>query len=260
MPVPRRTQVRNWLHDVCRDTADAARKALRGRSPGKTVRQGASGSPTSALDATAERVLIQRLRDAPVPMNLLSEEIGYIATKGAEWTLVADPVDGTRNALRGIPINCVSLAVGRNDLSGVEMGIVHTIPTGQDYWAERGRGATLDGKRIRPAKVDPDEVLLGMALDWEDNLRVPRGPNVHFRDLGSSAMEMCYVAQGVLDGFLTTQPLLRVIDIAASTLILREAGGIVQNLDRTELNVPYNLKVRFPLVALGHASTWRHLR
>jgi fructose-1,6-bisphosphatase/inositol monophosphatase family enzyme len=259
MAVPRRAQVRSWLEETAARTADAARRALRSRAPERTVQTGASGSPTSALDRVAERVIIRELRNAPIPLNLCSEEIGNVE-RGAEWWLVADPVDGTRNALHGVPFHAVSLAIGRRDLSGVELGLVHSIPTPGDYWAEKGRGATFNGRRLRVRRGGRMEPLVGTALDYERGLRIPKGERLHFRDLGSAALEMCLVASGGLDAFLCDQPMLRIVDIAASTLIVREAGGHVLDLAKKPLNVPFDVRAKFPMVALGDARLWRALR
>lgn len=259
MAVPKRAQVRSWLEETAHKVATSARKALAARDPGRTVRMGASGSPTSRMDEVAEQALVRELRHAPIKLNLISEELG-ILHQGGEWWLVADPVDGSRNALHGIPHYAVSLAIGRRDLSDVELGLVQSIPGPDAYWAEKGRGATLGGKRLRPRKHDPHEILVGTALDYSRGLRLPTGAPVHFRDLGSAALEMCYVAQGLLDAFYVPQPLLRVIDVAASTLIVREAGGRVFDLGKRPLNASYDLRTRFPMVALGDARAWGALR
>lgn len=259
MAVPRRAQMRQWLHEVAEKTAAAARRALKARAPERIVQTGASGSPTSALDRMAERVLLREIRDAPIPLNLCSEEIGNV-DRGAEWWLVADPVDGTRNALHGVPFHAVSLAIGRGDLSGIEMGLVLSIPTTGAWYAEKGKGATVDGRPIRRRRNRVLEPLIGTALDYERGLKIPQGEKLHFRDLGSAALEMCLVATGGLDAFYCDQSLLRVVDIAASTLIVRESGGHVFDLAKKPLNVPFDVRVKFPMVALGDAKLWEALR
>lgn len=255
MTLPQRSKLRDFLLDLAEETRQAARRALQEKAPSRIVRTGASGSPTSALDAAAEQVLIDRLPEAPVPLNLLSEEVGFI-DHGAHHTLVADPVDGTRNALRGIPFYCVSLAVGTRDLRSVELGLVHSIPHEELYLAEKGRGAMLNGDPIRVRKMNAHEVVFGAALDYERGLKLPGQAHLHFRDLGSAALEMCLVAQGGLDGFLSTKPYLRVIDIAAASLIVEEAGGRVLNLKKKPLNAPFDVQNRIAMVALGDAAAW----
>ena len=242
--------MRSWLEEVAEATKKEALAALKRKEPWKAVSMGASGAPTSALDAAAEKVIIDALKDAPVPLNLATEEAG-IVYNGAEWWLISDPVDGTRNALRNLPFHCVSLAIGQNDLSGVEMGIVHSIPSKETWWAEKGKGATRDGQKVKARKLRTEEILLSAALDYEKRLIWPKTSHVHVRDLGSAALEMCYVAAGAFDGFYSTQPLLRVVDIAASTLIVREAGGVVLDWNGDDLRVPFDVRKKFPMVALG---------
>lgn len=258
MAVPKRAAMRDWLYEVAGETARAARRALAAREPQRIVMTGASGSPTSALDRVAEKVIIGRLKDAPVPLNLCSEEVGTL-DEGAEWTLIADPVDGTRNALHGIPFHAVSLAVGRRDLAGVEMGLVYGIPNGDDYWAEKGRGATHGGRRLKVRKLGVLEPLVGTALDYARGLRIPQGHKLHFRDLGSAALEMCFVAEGGLDGFLCARPIVRVVDVAASTLIVQEAGGEATALDGSPLKVPFDASKKFEIVAVGDPDLRRWL-
>lgn len=260
MAVPKRQRVKAWLHDVAQETAQAIQRARRTKDPGRYVAMGADGTPTSAIDRAAERIIIQRLDDAPIPLNLVSEEIGHI-DRGAEWTVVADPVDGTRNASRGIPFYCVCLGIGRNDLSGMEMGLVHSVPDQRVYWAEQGHGARLDGRRIEARKMHKGEILVGAALDYEKKkLRLPGDARIHFRDLGSAALEMCLVARGGLDGFLSTDPYVRIVDVAASTVVVREAGGHVLGLNQKPLNAPFDVKNRFAMVVLGDLAAWKVLR
>lgn len=259
MPVPRRAAVIDWLHEVSRTARAAAQAALRSRTAGRTVQIGASGSASAEFDVATELAIVNSLKDAPIPFNIVSEELGE-RHLGAEWSLVIDPVDGSRNAARGIPFYCVSIAVARKDLRGVEMGIVQNIPNGQVYFGERGHGATRDGRAIHPRRMDPAEVLVGAALDYEKGFRFPTRKKTHFRDFGSAALEMCFVADGQLDAFLCVQPYLRVIDIAASTLIVKEAGGRVWDLKKKPLNVPFLVRNRFAMIAVGDARVWRVLR
>lgn len=260
MAVPRRNQVVDWLYDVGAVARRAAQRALQSRTANRTVQVGASGAPSAEFDVATERAILRTVRDAPIPLNVASEELGEIQN-GAEWTLVVDPVDGSRNAAHGIPFYCVSLALARGDLSGVEIGFIQDIPHGGVYLAERKRGAALDGRRIRPRALDESELLVGAALDYEQGVRLPKTTaKTHFRDLGSAALEMCMVADGRLDAFLATKPYIRVIDIAASTLVLREAGGRVWDLRKQPLNVPLKVRHRFGLVAAGHVGAWRFLR
>jgi fructose-1,6-bisphosphatase/inositol monophosphatase family enzyme len=260
MALARASALEDWLIDLAELVASAAHKALLRADAGKVVRTGAYGVPTVLADAKAEQVVVDALRDAPIPLNLFSEEVGHIATPGAEFTLVADPIDGTRNAVRRIPFWCVSLAIGRTDLAGMELGVVRDATTGDVYAARKGKGARLNGRRVRVRAFDPKQVIVASALDYEKEIDIPWRPHTHFRDMGSSALEMCLVATGAIDLFLSTKNYLRVVDIAASQLMVREAGGEVYDLDRRPLNAGYGLQERVSLYAMGDPKAWSVVR
>lgn len=260
MAVPRQAKLRRWLHDVAAETSEVVLRHAGSSRARRQLRIGADGTPTSYLDELAEKVIVRRLKDAPIPLNLLSEEIGTIDAE-SPWWLIADPVDGTRNAGRGLPFYAVSLAIGQKDFRGIEMGIVQNVPSGEVYYGEKGGGATLDRRRIKPRRMDKGEILLGAALDYErEVLRLPGRGHLHFRDLGSAALEVCLVAQGALDGFLCSTPYLRIYDVAAGAIILEEAGGHMLDLHKKPLNAPYDVKNRIALVAVGDMRVWEAVR
>ncbi|MCI4367707.1 MAG: hypothetical protein L3K08_08145, partial [Thermoplasmata archaeon] len=89
------------------------------------------------LDRIAEASLIRALDAEGLDWNLLSEEAG-IVPRGGTRTLVVDPIDGSHNALRGLPFSTVSLALGSTDLEGIDAGVVRDLSTGSTYWAGRG--------------------------------------------------------------------------------------------------------------------------
>ena len=91
------------------------------RTGADVVAMGADGTPTEELDRLAETEILKVLDAEGVDWNLLSEEIGYVS-RGGQNTLVVDPIDGTSNALRGLPFSTVSLALGRRDLASIEVG------------------------------------------------------------------------------------------------------------------------------------------
>lgn len=251
MALARASRLEDWLVDLSERTRKVAERALRAPDAGRVVARGAYGLPTVRADARAERVILEAYRDAPIPLNLFSEEAGHRRTPGAEYTLIADPIDGTRNAVRRIPFYCVCLAIGRRTLSGVDLAVVREGARNTVYSARRGKGAHHEGRRIRVRRLDARNVIVAAALDYERRVRIRWRPYVHFRDMGSSALEMCLIASGGIDLFLSTKSYLRVVDVAASTLILREAGGLVLDLKRKPLNAGYDLKERVSLYAMG---------
>lgn len=212
---------------------------------------GAGGDITKFIDKLAEDVAIDILKKSKIKVNLLSEEAGFINNKG-NYTFVLDPIDGTRNAYRGIPFYSVSLAIGKTKMSDVEYGIVKNIPTGDLFTAEKGNGAYLNKKRIGVPEVPHKEPLSSLSLGINfDKVTISLAKKNKVRSLGSASLEMCMVAIGALDFYVVGKEYIRVIDIAASTLILREAGGFVKNIYNQELDMSFNLDERSSVVAAG---------
>jgi fructose-1,6-bisphosphatase/inositol monophosphatase family enzyme len=210
---------------------------------------GADGTITKYVDKIAEDAALNYLQKSKTKVNILSEEAGYIDNK-AKYTFVIDPIDGTRNAYRGIPFFAISIAIGKSKVSDVEYGLVKNIPTGDIFTAEKKHGAFYNSKRIGVPEIPDKEPLSSLALGKNyDRFTLKLAKIDKVRSLGSASLEMCMVAIGALDYYVIGKEYLRVVDIAASTLILREAGGFVTNIVGEELDMPLNLDERTSVVA-----------
>jgi fructose-1,6-bisphosphatase/inositol monophosphatase family enzyme len=216
---------------------------------GINVGIGADGTPTKYIDKIAEDVAINFIKKSDINVNILSEESGFLDFNG-EYTFVLDPVDGTRNAYRGIPYYSVSLGVGKNMLKDIEYGVVKNIPTGDIYFAEKMQGAFLNKKRFLVPDMPAKEILSSITLGKNcDKLTLSLAKEGNVRSLGSASLEICMVAIGALDYYVVGSEYLRVTDIAASVLIIREAGGIVTNIFGKELDMALNLDERTSIIA-----------
>jgi fructose-1,6-bisphosphatase/inositol monophosphatase family enzyme len=216
---------------------------------GKTIGIGADGSPTSYIDQVAEDVAITVLEKSDVKVNLLSEEKGFVDF-GGTYVFVLDPVDGTRNAYRGIPFYSVSLAIGTSKISDIEYGIVKNIPTGDIFTAEKQEGAFLNNNRIRVCEMPSAEMLSSISLGKNYTSRagmLSKKGNV--RSFGSASLEMCMVAISALDYYYVGRDILRIVDIAAATLIVREAGGFVRTMTGDDLDMEFDLIGRTSVLA-----------
>jgi len=216
---------------------------------GKTIGIGADGSPTSYIDQVAENVAITVLEKSDVKVNLLSEEKGFVDF-GGTYVFVLDPVDGTRNAYRGIPFYSVSLAIGTSKISDIEYGIVKNIPTGDIFTAEKQEGAFLNNSRIRVCEMPSAEMLSSISLGKNYTPRagmLSKKGNV--RSFGSASLEMCMVAISALDYYYVGRNILRIVDIAAATLIVREAGGFVRTMTGDDLDMEFDLIGRTSVLA-----------
>ncbi len=220
------------------------------------VGKGASGTDTSRIDKFAEDAIVDYLDDQELKLNVLSEEAGFI-DRGGDQTLVVDPIDGTENCLRGIPFFSVSLAIGKENLSDISSGLVKNLANGDTYFARRGGGAELNGHRIGVSKIDREN---GIFIIYNHKDSAPETDDVKMlakrvRSFGAASLEMCMVAQGAAQlmymNCANFNRMIRVVDIAASTLILREAGGEVVDLAGDKLDMRFDLMDRKNLLAYG---------
>ncbi len=210
--------------------------------------QGAGGDRTRRIDLVAEEVVFSKLKASDVTCTVVSEERGVVTPPrgGAGGYLIVDSVDGSNNALRGVPFFAVSLAVADIPrLSGVHLGLVMDLYHGETFWAERGKGAWRGDEVIKTSNVSGvRDALLGVDLSSKAEevyldrllgvLRVAR----HIRHFGSNALEICYVACGRLDAFIDIRRSLRITDMAAAHFILKEAGGLMVDESGGDLDSP----------------------
>ncbi|HUI38696.1 MAG TPA: inositol monophosphatase family protein [Thermoplasmata archaeon] len=238
------------VHSVVRQTRHSPHQA-------DVIGIGASGNPTEEIDRVAEAQVLSVLEEEGVDWNLLSEEVGRV-NRGGTRTLVVDPIDGSHNALRGLPFATISLALGQGTLGDLEVGVVHDLFRGANYWAVRGGGAFLDGRRIRTRPWTPREELFCVNLGRHSTPRAVAlsGKGRRIRSLGCASYEMALVARGTADAYLfendTPNRNLRVTDIAAAYLLLAEAGGGASDAEGRPIDrVPLEIEARTSLFAWG---------
>jgi myo-inositol-1(or 4)-monophosphatase len=183
------------------------------------------------IDEEAERVIREELLGAFPSYGMLAEEGGELAgEEDARW--IVDPLDGTINYAHGLLIFCVSIALER--AGEVVLGVVHDPMGEETFVAERGRGATLNGEPIKVSDTDDlIQALIATGFPY-DRAEMPGALDLFgrfaaltlgMRRLGSTALDLCYVAAGRLDGYYERG--IWAWDIAAGSLILEEAGGKV---------------------------------
>jgi fructose-1,6-bisphosphatase/inositol monophosphatase family enzyme len=255
----RRDMFRRIVRELLLKAAEAAYKAVRSLDTSQwraQVGMGADGSPTAMVDRVSEEAIKSVLAKSGVELNFLSEESEY-EDRGSVWTIVVDPVDGTHNALSGIPVYSVSMAICKGDMSGARYAIIKDLVSGWTFEAERGKGAWLNGRRIRVSPYRDEASLfiiyLGNRAHWKAFKLA--GMCRRVRSLGAASLDMCMVALGAADLYYmnsTAKNLeLRITDVAASSLIVREAGGEVYGLEGNPLNMPLDPVYRSNLFALG---------
>jgi myo-inositol-1(or 4)-monophosphatase len=245
------------LKGICRSEVDALSK-LSAHLSDKIVSEGAGGDYTKMIDLVAEEAAISYLESIGFEGRLLSEEFGEKRFGSSDYPLlVLDPVDGTTNATRGISFYSISVAASSGPLlSNVYAGAVMELPSSRLFSGKRGTGAYLDDKKLGVKQVSTlKEGLVGVDLNVQgDKQKMAEIMPLclyakHIRNMGSAALELCYVASGALDLYADNRGLLRVTDIAASYIILKEAGGSILNMQGAELDCNLNLVERISLVA-----------
>ncbi|WP_321210918.1 bifunctional fructose-bisphosphatase/inositol-phosphate phosphatase [Methanothermobacter sp. DP] len=234
---------------------------------GEIIKMGADGTPTKLIDLVAEDEAIGVLENTDRPVTIISEEIGILHINQEppdepRIIFVVDPLDGTSNAIRNIPFYGISVAVAEYipggdlpSLNNVLMGFVKNFATGDLYWAIRGQGAFLNDKKICASSQNSlDRTSLGAFIYGTRFRRVDSICRVirRMRILGSVALELAYVASGSYDAFMDLRENLRIVDIAASKLIVEEAGGVVTNERGESIDGLLNVKARTSLIAAGN--------
>lgn len=211
------------------------------------------------LDSEAQQAIYDALNRTGVAVQVVSEEGDYSIGEGGPY-MVVDPVDGTTNLAKGIPLAVTSLAVSETPkLSGALAGVVMDLFTGEVFRAERNRGAWRGGRRISPAKPVPVEMAL-ISIDISKGAPLEPVSGLikearHLRQLGCSALSLCYVASGVVDAHVDLRGILRATDVTAGLLILKEAGGVfsVDGMIGGDLELSRETKLR--LVASSSLGT-----
>ncbi len=205
----------------------------------ETGERGEGGDRTLEIDAAAERAVfaeLERLHDDGARFTVVSEERGTVDYGGTGTLVIVDPIDGSMNAKRGISHHALSIAVADGPtMADVVFGFVHDLGPGEEWVAERGSGAMLDGKRMdtsarerrtRDGKLE----LVGIeSADprWLRDAADALVETTHrIRAMGTIAVTLCQVAAARLDGMATLRRC-RAVDVAAAQLIVREAGGHV---------------------------------
>jgi myo-inositol-1(or 4)-monophosphatase len=252
----------DW-HALCCAARDDVARVLE-ELPGRAEREpvvgtGEGGDETTAIDAAAERVILDRFRGEDV--RIVSEEVGVEGD--GRWTVVIDPIDGSLNAKRGIPFFSISIAVAEgNTMDDVAFGYVYDFGTGEEWTATRGGGALLNGMAISERPKDELEILSFEATTTayvSENAARFDGVAHRLRVMGSLAITLCHLAAGRVDGVVSLKAA-RSVDIAAAQLLVREQGLAIDLPDDPPFGAaPLDLIGRSRVAAAGNEQLCRQL-
>ena len=183
-------------------------------------------------DKHVEKILIEELSKTKKNYSFLSEEVGTIENKDQDNIWIIDPIDGTTNFLHGIPHFAICLAL--ESKKEIISGLIYDPIKDEMFYAEKNKGAYLNNQRLRVSNKNLiDECL------FSSNHEGVKFSNLNMRYSGCAALDLAYVASGRLDGFFHNK--INIWDVAAGALLVEEAGGIVNDLDKFDQN---NIDIR----------------
>ena len=178
-------------------------------------------------DKHVEKILIEELSKSKKNYSFITEETGKINNKDRENIWIIDPIDGTTNFLHGIPHFAICIAL--ESKKEIVSGLIFDPIKDEMYFAEKDKGAYLNNQRMRVSKKSSlDECL------FSSNHEGVKFSNFNMRYSGCAALDLAYVASGRLDGFFHNK--INLWDVAAGALMVKEAGGIVNNIDKFDIN------------------------
>jgi myo-inositol-1(or 4)-monophosphatase len=242
----------------CREIAKEVEELISGligrAEAGEFVKMGADGTPTQKIDQVTEECIVRRMEEHPLSKILISEETGRKEMRGERGTIFLDPIDGTYNAITGIPFYALSIAYAEGGI--VQEGFVRDLAHKETFWAARGHGAFHDGKRIHVSTTSflENSAMSVYGRKFNPGTVMQLGRKIRrWRLLGASALELCYVGSGMIDGFIDLRGTLRVTDAAAGMLICEEAGGVVTDVEGRTIQFPDEVTVGKCLIATNGA-------
>ena len=178
-------------------------------------------------DKHVEKILIEELSKTKKNYSFLTEETGAIKNKDNENTWIIDPIDGTTNFLHGVPHFAISIALKSKD--ELLSGLIFDPIKDEMFFAEKDKGAFLNNQRLRVSNKNSLEECL-----FSSNNEGVKFSNLNMRCSGSAALDLAYVASGRLDGYF--QKKINLWDVAAGVLMIKEAGGIVKDINEFDIN------------------------
>lgn len=214
--------------------------------------RGASGDITYPIDKIAEDIIIESFEKAGFNFNVISEERGSKIVKNAEVSLIIDPIDGSKNAISGIPFFSSSIAIAEGDtLKSLTFGYIINLINGDEFYAQRGKGSFFNGQKI---KLNSNNKSLIIAFEASSAYSAIKEILPLFeianriRCFGSTALDLAYLSLGAISIFVVPNPS-RIFDFSAGLLIAEETGAQVKNLRGENLDdLPIDFKTKSTLL------------
>ena len=238
------------LKEACYEVYQNTRNLIGTVEGNEKFGRGAGGDISRKIDLDAEKSVRDTLNRHNFNPTIIGEECGVI--QGKDGFLIMDAMDGTMNASRGIPFCCCSLAYSIDfRLSSVVDAAVIDLSVGDLYYASKEKGAYWNGDRIYAGRSKTrnnnsiseqhiQDIIIGMNIsgiseDTFNRLSSVISKSLHIRHFGANALELCYFARGLMDAYIDFRGKIRVTDMAAAYLIVKEAGAKIYSDNGSEL-------------------------
>jgi myo-inositol-1(or 4)-monophosphatase len=227
---------------------------------------GAGGDISRKIDIVAEKTVLDYLKKIKFDCVVLGEECGRVElSKNPKGFVIMDAIDGSANAVRGLPFFCCSLAFAtENRMSAITAGVVTDLSSGDMYWATKGKGAYCNKKKIHVHKEKPVYRIVGVNVSGAKPQLVKRIQPLfensnHTRHLGANALELALFARGWIDVYIDLRDKIRVTDMAAGYLIVKEAGGIILDHKMKPLDSDLSYETRLSFIAAASNDILREI-
>ena len=220
--------------------------------------RGAGGDISQNIDMIAEKTVLDYLKEINFDCVVLGEECGRVElSPNPNGFVIMDAIDGSANAVRGVPFFCCSLAFATNEkLSSITDAAISNLSTGDVYWASKGKGAFLNDKSIFVHDEKPIYKVIGINSSGSSPELLQKLAPIfenhhHVRHFGANALEMAFLAQGLIDIFIDLRKKIRIQDMAAGYLLIKEAGGLMldENLQPLDSDLSYETRLSFVAAA-----------
>jgi myo-inositol-1(or 4)-monophosphatase len=251
---------------------------------GSKISRGAGGDISRKIDIIAEKTVLNTIKSNNIFPTIVGEECGIVnlnksssSNNNNEGFLIMDAVDGTTNAIRGLPFSCCSLAFANEfKLSSVIDAVVLDLFTGDIYSASKEKGSFYNNKKIYVKNEDFNSIesledlksfdvvigtnISGITSDILNELSKVLLFSTHIRHFGANALELCYFARGFMDAYIDIREKIRATDMAAGYLIAKEAGGKLYSPDGQELDSDLGLKTKLSFYAVSNKKIFDLLK
>jgi len=221
--------------------------------------RGAGGDISRKIDIVAEKTVLDYFKKINFECVVLGEECGRVELSSQpKGFVIMDAIDGSANAVRGVPFFCCSLAFATDDkISSITDGVVTDLTSGDMYWASKGKGAFLNENKIHVIDKDPIYRIVGINMSGASPELVQRLRHVfqshnHTRHFGANALEMAMFARGLIDIFIDLRDKIRIQDMAAGYLLVKEAGGLILDANLQPLDSDLSYQTRLSFIAAAN--------